>query len=263
MAVLFEKKEKIAILTINRPEAMNSLDRETLDQLNMAWIDFRDDPDLWVAIITGAGDKAFCAGADLKGIGEYYSSMTPIERKEKAEKGPGVGGITRNLEIWKPIIAAINGHCLAGGLEIALACDIRIAAETATFGLIEVSRGIIPGAGGTQRLPRLISLGKSLDMILCADRIDAREALEIGLVSRVVPVKDVMAEAIKKAERIFKNAPLAVRAAKEAIYRGLDMPLAEGLRLEQFLAEPIRQTEDAKEGPRAFSEKREPQFRGK
>ena len=263
MSVLFEKKGKIAIITINRPEAMNSLDGETLDGLNKGWIEFRDDPDLWVAIITGAGERAFCAGGDLKSLRDYYSSMTPIERRERGEKGPGVGGITRNLEIWKPIIAAINGHCLAGGLEIALACDIRIAAETATFGLTEVSRGIIPGAGGTQRLPRLISLAKSLDMILCADRIDAQEALEIGLVSRVVPVKDVMAEAIKTAERICRNAPLAVRAAKEAIYRGLDMPLAEGLRLEQFLAEPIRQTEDAKEGPRAFSEKREPRFKGK
>ena len=263
MSVLFEKKGKIAIITINRPEAMNSLNGETLDGLNKGWIEFRDDPDLWVAIITGAGNRAFCAGGDLKSLRDYYSSMTPIERRERGEKGPGVGGITRNLEIWKPIIAAINGHCLAGGLEIALACDIRIAAETATFGLTEVSRGIIPGAGGTQRLPRLISLAKSLDMILCADRIDAQEALEIGLVSRVVPVKDVMAEAIKTAERICRNAPLAVRAAKEAIYRGLDMPLAEGLRLEQFLAEPIRQTEDAKEGPRAFSEKREPRFKGK
>ena len=263
MSVLFEKKEKIAIITINRPEAMNSLDGETLDGLNKCWIEFRDDPDLWVAIITGAGDRAFCAGGDLKSLGDYYSKMTPIERREKGEKGLGVGGITRNLEIWKPIIAAINGHCLAGGLEIALACDIRIAAETATFGLTEVSRGIIPGAGGTQRLPRLISLAKSLEMILCAERINAQEALEIGLVSRVVPVQDVMAEAIKTAEHICRNAPLAVRAAKEAIYRGLDMPLAEGLRLEQFLAEPIRQTEDAKEGPRAFSEKREPRFKGK
>lgn len=263
MAVVFERKERIAIITINRPEAMNSLDGETLEALNKAWIGFRDDPDLWVAIITGAGDKAFCAGADLKGLGEYFRSMTPIERRQKAENGPGFGGITRNLDIWKPIIAAINGHCLAGGLEIALACDIRIAAETATFGLTEVSWGIIPGAGGTQRLPRLISLAKSLEMILCAERIDAQEAMKIGLVSRVVPVKDVMSEAIKTAERICQNAPLAVRAAKEAIYRGLDLPLSEGLRLEQFLAEPIRQTEDAKEGPMAFSEKREPRFKGR
>ena len=187
MGVLFEKKERIAIITINRPDAMNSLDGETLEQLNKAWIDFRDDPDLWVAIVTGAGDKAFCAGGDLKNLNRYYRSMTPIQRREKAEKEPGVGGITRNLDIWKPIVAAINGHCLAGGLEIALACDIRIAAENATFGLTEVSWGIIPGAGGTQRLPRLTSLSKSLEMILTADRIDAREAMRIGLVSRVVP----------------------------------------------------------------------------
>lgn len=263
MAVLFEKKERIAIITINRPHAMNSLDGETLDQLNKAWIDFRDDPDLWVAVVTGAGDKAFCAGGDLKNLSRYYSSMTPIQRREKAEKEPGIGGITRNIDLWKPIIAAINGHCLAGGLEIALACDIRIAAENATFGLTEVSRGIIPGAGGTQRLPRLISLAKSLEMILAADRIDAQEALRIGLISRVVPLKEVLAEALKTAEKICRNAPLAVRAAKEAIYRGLDLPLAEGLRLEQFLAEPVRQSEDAKEGPRAFVEKRDPDFKGR
>ncbi len=263
MAVLFEQRERIAVITINRPDAMNSLDGETLDQLNKAWLDFRDDPDLWVAIVTGAGDKAFCAGGDLKSLGRYYSSMTPIQRREKAEKEPGVGGITRNLDIWKPIIAAINGHCLAGGLEIALACDIRIAADNATFGLTEVSRGIIPGAGGTQRLPRLISTTKSLEMILTADRIDAQEALQIGMVSRVVPLKEVLNEALKTAEKICRNAPLAVRAAKEAIYRGLDMPLAEGLRLEQFLAEPVRQSEDAKEGPRAFVEKRDPNFQGR
>ncbi len=262
MAVLFEKRERTAIITINRPDAMNSLDGETLDQFNQAWIDFRDDPDLWVAIVTGAGDKAFCAGGDLKNLSRYYSSLTPIQRREKAEKEPGIGGITRNLDIWKPIIAAVNGHCLAGGLEIALACDIRITAENATFGLTEVSWGIIPGAGGTQRLPRLISLTKSLEMILVADRIDAREALRIGLVSRVVPVKKALPEALKLAEKICRNAPLAVRAAKEAVYRGLDLSLSEGLRLEQFLAEPVRQSEDAKEGPRAFAEMRDPDFKG-
>ncbi|MGD2272447.1 MAG: enoyl-CoA hydratase-related protein [Desulfobacterales bacterium] len=263
MAVLFETKERIAIITINRPDTMNSLDSETLDQLNKAWIEFRDDPDLWIAVVTGAGDKAFCAGGDLKNLSRYYSSMTPIQRREKAEKDPGVGGITRNLDIWKPIIAAINGHCLAGGLEIALACDIRIAAENAIFGLTEVSLGIMPGAGGTQRLPRLISLARSLEMILTAERIDAQEALRIGLVNRVVPLNEVLAEALRTAEKICRNAPLAVRAAKEAVYRGLDLPLAEGLRLEQFLAEPVRQSEDAKEGPRAFAEKRDPDFKGR
>ncbi len=153
MPVKFEITEKIAILTINRPLAMNALDEETLAGLNKAWIDFRDNPDLWVAIVTGAGVKAFCAGADIKGLAKYYSSTTVEQRKAKADTEPGLGGITRNLEIWKPIIAAINGYCLAGGLEIALACDIRIASETATFGFTEVTRGIIPVAGGTQRLP--------------------------------------------------------------------------------------------------------------
>jgi enoyl-CoA hydratase/carnithine racemase len=263
MPVKFETTDRIAILTINRPLAMNALDAETLASLNKAWIDFRDNPELWVAIVTGAGVKAFCAGADIKTLANYYSSMTADERRAKADTEPGLGGITRNLEIWKPIIAAINGYCLAGGLEIALACDIRIASETATFGFTEVSRGIIPVAGGTQRLPMLIPLGKSLEMLLTGERIDAQEAYRIGLVDRVVPSDQLLLEAMILAERICRNAPLAVQAAKEAVYRGLDLPLSEGLRLEQFLAEPIFQSEDAKEGPRAFFEKRPPVFTGK
>ncbi len=263
MLVTVETTERIAILTINRPLAMNALDGKTLAALNEAWIDFRDNPELWVAIITGAGGKAFCAGADIKSLANYYSSMNAIKRKAKADTEPGLGGITRNLEIWKPIIAAINGYCLAGGLEIALACDIRIASETATFGLTEVTRGIIPGAGGTQRLPRLIPLGKSLEMILTGERIDAQEAYRIGLVNKVVPPDQLLPEATKLAERICRNAPLAVRAAKEAVYRGMDLPLSDGLGLEQFLAEPIHQSEDAKEGPKAFFEKRPAVFTGK
>lgn len=262
MPVTFETKDKIAILTINRPLLMNSLDGETLDALNQAWFDFRDNPDLWVAIITGAGVKAFSAGADIKGLAHYYNSTTALERKTKADMEPGLGGITRNLEIWKPIIAAVNGYCLADGLEIALACDIRIASETATFGLSQVGRGIMPGAGGTQRLPRLIRLGLSLEMILTGDSIDAQEAYRIGLVSKVTPPDELLPEAIKLAERICRNAPLAVRAAKEAVYRGLDLSLPEGLRLEHVLADPVRQSEDAKEGPRAFYEKRPPVFKG-
>jgi E-phenylitaconyl-CoA hydratase len=263
MPVTFETTERIAILTINRPLAMNALDGETLAQLNKAWADFRDNPDLWVAIITGVGVKAFCAGADIKGLSQYYNSTTAIQRKTKADNEPGLGGITRNLEIWKPIIAAVNGYCLAGGLEIALACDIRIASTNATFGLTEVSRGIMPGAGGTQRLSRLIPLGKCLEMILTGDSIDAEEAYRIGLVNKVVPQDQLLPEAMRLAERISRNAPLAVRAAKEAVYRGLDLPLAEGLRLEHFLADPVRQSEDAKEGPRAFFEKRPPVFKGR
>ncbi len=263
MSIIYEKKERIAIITINRPEVRNALDFEAIEALNKAWIDFRDDPNLWVAIITGAGDKAFSAGADVRKIGEFYSKLSSAERLEMAEKEPGLGGITRNLEIWKPIIAAINGYCLAGGMEIALSCDIRIASENAVFGLTEARLGIMPGAGGTQRLPRLIPLAKALEMLLLAKRLDAQEALQIGLVNKVVPLSELMSTAMEMAQTICERGPLAVRAIKKAVLRGLEMPLREGLLLEQYLAEPLRQSEDAKEGIRAFIEKRKPEFKGK
>lgn len=263
MSIIYEKKERIAIITINRPEVRNALDFEAIEALNKAWIDFRDDPNLWVAIITGAGDKAFSAGADVRKIGEFYSKLSSAERLEMAEKEPGLGGITRNLEIWKPIIAAINGYCLAGGMEIALSCDIRIASENAVFGLTEARLGIMPGAGGTQRLPRLIPLAKALEMMLLAKRLDAQEALQIGLVNKVVPLSELMSTAMEMAQTICERGPLAVRAIKKAVLRGLEMPLREGLLLEQYLAEPLRQSEDAKEGIRAFIEKRKPEFKGK
>ncbi|MFH0825568.1 MAG: enoyl-CoA hydratase-related protein [Pseudomonadota bacterium] len=262
MPVKFETTERVAILTINRPLAMNALDNETLASLNKAWIDFRDNPELRVAIITGAGGKSFSAGADIRSLAKYYAATTSEERKAKADTEPGLGGITRNLEIWKPVIAAINGYCLAGGLELALACDIRIASETAVFGFPEATRGIIPVAGGTQRLARLVPLGKGLEMLFTGDSIDAQEAYRIGLVNKVVPPDQLLPEAVKMAERICRNAPLALQAAKEAVYRGIDLPLSEGLRLEQFLADPVFLSEDAKEGPKAFFEKRTPGFKG-
>lgn len=263
MAILYEKKDKIAIITINRPEAMNAIDPETSEELGKAWMDFRDDPDMWVGILTGAGDKAFSAGADLKKMIPFTAKLSAIERREREERFPGFGGITRGLNIWKPIIAAINGFCLAGGLEMALACDLRVAADHATFGLMEVRWGIIPGAGGTQRLPRMIPLARAMEMILMAERIDAQEALRLGLVNRVVPLPEVMPTAIKMAESILEKGPLAVRAAKEAILRGLSMPVEEGLRLEAFLQSHLLKTEDAVEGPKAFAEKRKPQFKAK
>jgi E-phenylitaconyl-CoA hydratase len=263
MAILYEKKDKIAIITINRPEAMNAIDPETTEELAKAWLDFRDDPDRWVGILTGAGDKAFSAGADLKKLIPFLAKLSPLARREREEKFPGLGGITRGLNIWKPIIAAINGFCLAGGLEMALACDLRVAADHATFGLLEVSRGIIPGAGGTQRLPRMIPMAKAMEIILMAQRIDAQEALRLGLVNRVVPLPEVMPTAMKMAEAILQNGPLAVRAAKEAILRGFSMTLEEGLRLESVLQSYLLATEDAIEGPRAFAEKRKPQYKAR
>ncbi len=250
-------------VTIDRPETRNALNGEMRERLIEVWHAFAADDEARVAILTGAGGKSFCAGADIKEIGDYYKSMTPIERREVGELEPGIGGVTRNLDPRKPVIAAINGHCLAGGLEIALACDIRIAVPHATFGLPEVKRGILPGAGGTQRLPRSMPFGVALEMILSGAAIDADAALRWGLVSHVVPQDELLVEAARIAELIAANGPLAVRAARDAAYQGLTLPLDDALRLEQFHAEPLRQSEDAKEGVAAFVEKRKPKFKGK
>ncbi len=189
--------------------------------------------------------------------------MTPVERRETDTQNPGLGAITRNFDARKPIIAAINGPCLAGGLELALACDIRIAAEHAVFGLPEVTRGILPGAGGTQRLPRAMPVGVALEMILTGAPIDTGEALRWGLITHVVPNDELMNKAVSIARRIANNGPLAVRAARDAVYEGLSVTLDEALKLEQYHAEPLRVTEDAREGVRAFVEKRSPVFNGR
>jgi E-phenylitaconyl-CoA hydratase len=260
--VLYEKRDRIAYVTLNRPEALNALNGPLRQQLHDALRDFERDDDLWVAIITGAGSRAFSAGADLK----------EMSRRKQAELeagyqdpfwGPQAPSLNRGMRIWKPVIAAINGYCLAGGLELALACDIRVAAEHAEFALKEVQRGIIPGGGGTQRLPRTIPLNIALEMMFTGDHISAREAHRLGLVNHVVPADQVMARAEEIALRICANAPLSVRAIKEAAYRGLDTTLEEGLRIEALLAKAIGHTDDSREGPRAFAEKRPAQFRGR
>ena len=263
MSVRFETRGHVAIVTIDRPEVRNAIDPATGEALADAWRQLRDRADLRVAVLTGAGGDAFCAGADLRSVGEFYRSLAPAERLARGEREPGLGGLTRNLDVWKPVIAAVNGYCLAGGFELALACDIRIASDTATFGLPEVSLGIVPGAGGTQRLARAAPLGAALEMILSGERITAAEAWRLGIVNRVVPPGDLLASALALAERICRNGPLAVQAAKQAVYRGLHLPMDEALRLEQLLAEPVRQSEDAREGPRAFLEKRAPVFKGR
>jgi len=257
-SVLYEQKDKIVTITINRPEAMNSVDPETQAALVDAWTRFRDDDSAWVAVLTGAGEKAFSAGADLKKL--IPRVFAPGHRRDHEL---GLGGITRGLEIWKPMIAAVNGHCLAGGLELALACDLRLASPNATFGLTEVRWAIMPGAGGTQRLPRAVPLAKAMEMILMAQTIDAEEAHRIGLVNKVVPLPQLMREALEWAQTLCERGPLGVRAAKEAVIRGLSLPLGDGLRLEAFLSGTLRGTEDAVEGPRAFAEKRKPQFKAR
>lgn len=263
MTIRSDRAGHTLVVTIDRPEARNALSLAMGSKLVEVWRTFAADDDLRVAVLTGAGDQAFCAGADLKEVGAWYASMTPEERRHRAETEPGLGGITRNLDPGKPIIAAVNGACLAGGLELALACDIRIAADTATFGLPEVRWGLIPGAGGTQRLPRAIPESMAMEMLLTGHPIDAATALRIGLVSRVVARADLMEEALGVAARIAANAPLATRAVRSAARRGRDVPLDDGLRLEQDVAEPLRQTADVQEGLRAFREKREPVFEGR
>ena len=257
MALIYEKKDKIAHITINRPEAMNAMDPATYKELSEAWIDVRDDPDIWVAIITGAGDKAFSAGADLKKtIGRPVEAWHFWQTQEEQI-------LNRGLEVWKPIIAAVNGYCLAGGMTLLLATDIRIAAEHATFGLSEVSRGILPGNGGTQRTIQQLPYPVAMYFLLTGERMNAEDALRAGLINKVVPLSELMTEAERIARRICENAPLAVRAIKELAVRGQYLSIEQGLRLEQAIQRVLSTTDDAKEGPRAFAEKRKPVWKGK
>jgi enoyl-CoA hydratase/carnithine racemase len=259
-SLIYEKRERVAYITINRPEARNALNRDALRLLARAVEDFHRDDETWVAILTGAGAEAFSAGADLK---ERSRRDARSEPRRDAFWSPARGTIVRGLELWKPIIAAVNGACIGGGLELALACDIRVAAEHATFAQGEVRWGLVPGGGGTQRLPRVAPLGIALEMLFTGSPIDAREAWRIGLVNHVVPADQLLATAEDIAGRICENGPLAVRAIKEAVYRGTGLPLEEGLRVEAMLARLVRTTEDSREGPRAFAEKRRPEFKAR
>jgi enoyl-CoA hydratase/carnithine racemase len=259
--LLYEKKNKIAYITLNRPEAMNSINGEMWNALTDAWIAFRDDPDVWTAIVTGAGEKAFCTGADLKEMSVAFAEAI------KSGKPPTVPipYVTpmRGLRVFKPFIAAINGMALGGGLELAMACDIRIAAEHARMGVPEVKQALIPGMSGTQKLPRLLPFGIALEMLMTGDMITAQEAYRIGLVNRVVPATELMKTAEALANKINENGPVAVRAVKEAAYRGIEMSLDDALRFESLITIAVTQSEDALEGPRAFAEKRKPVFKGK
>lgn len=260
MGILYEKRGRVATITINRPEARNAIDMDTSRELAQAWQDFRDDDEVWIGVLTGAGDKAFSAGADLKSL---IPMLSGAARDNGTADASGFGGITHNFECWKPIIAAVNGFCLAGGTEMMLACDLRIAAENATIGLTEVRWGIIPGAGGTQRLPRMVPLAKAMEIILLGEPITAEEAYRIGLINKVVPQAELMREVERWIDILLARGPLALRAAKQAMIQGLDMTLDEGMQLEQRLFRQMLATEDAKEGPMAFAQKRKPEFKGR
>lgn len=256
MSIDFERKGAIALVTINRPDAMNALDVEHDRSLAEAWKEFEADASLLVAVLNGAGGRAFCSGGDLKTYMPW--------RRERALNGSestiSFGGMTLVGEITKPVVAAIQGHCIAGGLELAMACDIRVCTPDSKFGLAEVRWGVLPGGGGTQRLPRLVPMGCALEMILTGESIDAQRAERIGLVNRVVSADALLDTAFTIAKRVAANSPLAVKAAKRAVQHGLDGSLEEGLVLEGALQKQLLQTPDAEEGLRAFAERRPPAF---
>lgn len=253
MAVRVERQGHIRIVTIDRPEARNAINRATRAGLEEAFTEFAQDDDAWLAVLTGAGEKAFSAGADLK-------EMDPAERADPAYSAPPFGFITRDYHTDKPLLAAINGTALGGGLELALACDLRIIAEHATIGLTEARWALLPGGGGTQRLARAIPRAVALEMLMTGVPITAARAYELGLVNAVTSAEDLMPRTLELAERIVNNGPLAVRAAKRALDEGEHLPLEDALVLEQRLSKALFSTKDAAEGPKAFAEKRSPRF---
>lgn len=264
--LLYEKDGKIAYLIINRPQVRNAVDQATLDELVAAFMDFKDDPEVLVAIITGSGDSSFCAGADIKYWRDHPEEREKLQRRRELYDRTRSASISAlpPSQIWKPIIAAVNGFCLGGGLELALGCDIIIASENASFGLPEVTHGWPPGSG-VYRLPRKIPQNIAMEMLLTGNRITAQEAYRIGLVNKVVPLPDVLSTATKLAEKICEHSPLAVRAIKQLTLRGLDVPLEYPPTAWHLLLDApwsaVGQSEDAREGRQAFVEKRKPIFR--
>jgi enoyl-CoA hydratase len=268
--VLYQKKERIAYVTINRPERRNSLNLAAMRLLASAWTDFREDPEVWVAILTGAGDRDFCVGADLKEfIPKVTEQIEELATFEGSVLGPDFDAraplvaVLREGDLFKPVISAVNGTCAGGGMEMLQGTDIRIASENATFSVAEVKRGLFPGGGSTVRLPRQIPYARAMEILLTGDPISAREAYELGLVNQVVPHDQLADAARKMAGRILENGPLAVRAIKESVIKGLALPLPEAMDFELQQAAKVFATEDAREGPLAFLQKRQPNWKGK
>ena len=253
----YSTKNHIAYITIDRPKLLNALSIAVMDELRRAFASAKDDPEVRVVILTGAGEKAFVAGADISELAQ----QTPIAAKQYTHRGQAVLDAIENL--GKPVIACINGFALGGGCELALACTMRLASENAKLGQPEVKLGLMPGYGGTQRLPRLVGKGVAQQLVLTGEMISAAEALRIGLVNEVVPASELIPRAEAIAAKIIANAPLAVRYAMEAVNHGLDMTLAEGLYLEATLFAVCCTTEDKNQGTRAFLEKRAAEFKGK
>jgi E-phenylitaconyl-CoA hydratase len=258
MAIDFEvSDEGVALIRLNRPERLNAMDAEHYEALSRAWCTVRDDPAIRVAIVTGAGERSFTTGADIK---SFLTAPTDLSMMWLTQKDPL---LNRGLEVWKPVIAAVNGYCLGGGMTLMLATDIRLASPHATFSLAEVKRGVIPGNGGTQRVLQQLPYPIAMELLLTGDPMDAETALRWGLINRVVPKEDLLETAYGYARRIAANAPLAVQAAKELAIRSRDTDLATGLRMEAVINRMLMMSEDAKEGPQAFAARRAPDFKGR
>lgn len=254
-----EQKEHLTTITINRPEVMNAVSGPTSQEMNQALDDFAADLSMWACIITGAGERAFCAGMDLK----WYSGVGPDGYRQAYAGLKGFGGITRRFDLNKPVIAAVNGMAFGGGFEIVLSCDLVVAAENALFGLPEPRVGLMAGEGGAQRLPRRIPYHAAMSILLTGRRVGAEEARALGLVCDVAPQGELMATAEKWAGMIIECSPLAIAASKETVLRSLDLPLPEALEVRSPAAEAMYRSHDFKEGQKAFAEKRKPQWQNR
>jgi enoyl-CoA hydratase/carnithine racemase len=261
--IIYQVKNHIAYITLNRPEVMNAINRQMAQELIAASAEVTRDPQVTVIVLSGAGDRAFCTGLDLKERARDTEDAPFFHRRRTAVQ-PGIRTQTQALSaIDKPTIAAIQGYAVGGGLELALACDLRIAAENAKLGMMEVRRGRLGASGGTQRLPRLIGTANALELCLTGEPVEAAEAFRLGLVNRVVPNEQLMTRAEELAAKISLGAPLSVLAIKEAITKGVQLPLEQGLKLEAELALALSTTDDQKEGSRAFAEKRPPAWKAR
>jgi E-phenylitaconyl-CoA hydratase len=256
MGVEFNKEDHVAYIKLNRPKAMNSLDPESISRLSEIWDEVVRDDDIRVSVLTGAGEKSFCTGTDMKKTPPPEECMASIWLREGQP-------IVPKMKMWKPLICAINGYAIGGGLEMALACDLRIASSNAKFGLTEVKVASLAGLNGTQCMPRAIPQAVAMKMLLTGEMIDAAEAHRVGLISDVVEPGELMNLARKLALKIAGNAPLSVKAAKQAVVMGLEMPLEQGIAFSHLLWGALRDTEDRKEGFKAFAEKRAPQWTGR
>ena len=255
--LVLERDGAIATIAISRPKVLNALNSQTIDELRRAVLDLQRDAAIRVVILTGAGEKSFVAGADINEL----ALQTPTGGREHALKGQHVFDLIENL--GKPVIAAVNGYALGGGCELAMACTLRIAADTAKLGQPEISLGLMPGYAGTQRLPRLVGKGRAMEMMLTGAPVGAEEALRIGLVNRVVPAADLMMETKKLAAQLAASAPIAMRYIINAVNKGMEMPFAEACQYEATLFGLVSSTDDMREGTKAFLEKRKATFTGR